>query len=93
MKDRSRREDHEPQVIVEYAPERRNEEERPGSTRRFYYYHYSGTKPLSPFRLAVWAAAGLVILCLLLAIGGTVLLLAVAGGFLYAVWRRLAGKR
>ncbi|MBE0466486.1 MAG: hypothetical protein IBX71_04585 [Candidatus Desulforudis sp.] len=96
MNDRNRK-DREPEVIVEHVPGRRGPEHcsyrtEGGPSRRCFYYH-TGSRPISPFRLFVLAATGLAVLCLLLAIGGALLLMALVAGLAYTVWRRLSGRR
>ena len=85
MRDTDNKEEHEPKVIVEQVPGKQ--------TARYYAYSYTSARPVSGFRLALWLAAGALILCLALAVGALVLLLAVGTGLLYAAWRRLVGRR
>lgn len=85
MNDRNRKENSTPEVIVEYVPGKRGAGE--GG------YETGNRVPISPFRLAILGATGLVVLCLLLAAGSVLLLLAVGTGLLYMVWRRLTGRR
>jgi hypothetical protein len=97
MNDRNRKENNIPKVIVEYVPGKRgageggHEAGNKASHRHSYYR--TNIKPISPFRLAILGATGLVVLCLLLAASSVLLLLAVGTGLLYMVWRRLTGRR
>lgn len=92
MNDQNRGQDREPAIIVEYVPGKRESRGRrrgpENETSRGRYY-YKSTRPFSPPALAVLVLAGLVAVCLVLAIGAAMLFFFLGAGLLFIFRRRL----
>lgn len=83
MSDQERGKSEDPEVIVEYVPRSRG--------RRFYHYG-ARTRPVSPLGFVLLAAAGAVVLCLVLTVGFIMLGIALGAGLLLLLRRRLVRK-